>query len=66
MISFPPNCEIPKYDKYNGRTDPQDHVREFHTMSMEFVHEDIYLMRLFLKSLSGQVMEWFSKLPPSI
>lgn len=57
MIPFPPNCEIPKYEKYNGKTDPQDHIREFGTMIMEFTHEEKYLMRLFPKILSGQAME---------
>lgn len=64
MIPFPPNYEIPKYNKYNGKTDPQDHVREFFIMSIEFVHNETYLMRLFLRSFGGQAMEWFLKLPP--
>lgn len=34
MIPFPRNCEFPKYDKYNGKTDLIDHVREFRTMSL--------------------------------
>ena len=29
MIPFPRYCEYPTYNKYNGRTDPFDHVREF-------------------------------------
>lgn len=29
MIPFLPNCEIPRYDKYNDKTDPQDHVGDF-------------------------------------
>lgn len=57
MIPFPANCELPKYDKYNGKIDPQDHVREFCTMSLEFVHEETYLMRLFPRRLGGQCME---------
>ena len=47
MIPFPHNYDFPKYDKYNGRSDPIDHVREFCTMSLEFTHNDTYLMRLF-------------------
>lgn len=66
MIPFPQHCEIPKYDKYDGRSDPQDHIREFCTMSMEFSHDETYLMRLFPRSLNGQSMEWFSRLPSGI
>lgn len=66
MIPFPQNFDFPKYGKYNGRSDPIDHVKEFHTMSLEFTHDDTYLMRLFPRNLGGHCMERFSKLPPSI
>lgn len=26
MIPFPPNSDIPKFDKYDGKGDPRDHV----------------------------------------
>lgn len=29
MIPFPKHCEIPKFDHYNGKSDPIDHVRDF-------------------------------------
>lgn len=64
MIPFPLNSNIPKYDKYNGKSDPHDHVREFCTMSLEFSHNDMSMMRLFPRSLRGQIMEWLSKLTP--
>lgn len=35
-------------------------------MSMEFVHDETHLMWLFPRSLSGQSMEWFSRLPSRI
>jgi hypothetical protein len=66
MIPFPKHCEIPKFDRYNEKTDPIDHVREFRNMSLEFAHEDTYLMRLFPPSLGGQSMEWLSKITPPI
>lgn len=60
MVSFPQHCEILKYDKCDGKTNPQDHIREFCTISMEFAYNETYLMRLFPRSLSGKSMEWFS------
>jgi hypothetical protein len=66
MFPFPKHCEIPKFDRYNGKTDPIDHVREFRNMSLEFAHEDTYLMRLFPRNLGGQSMEWLSKITPPI
>lgn len=66
MIPFPPNSNIPKYDKFDGNSDPCDHVREFITMSLEFSYNDTYMMRLFLRSLRGKTMEWLSKITPPI
>ena len=40
MKYFPRKIEIPKYEKYDGNGDPNDHVRQFYTMSFEFHHED--------------------------
>ncbi|GLJ08948.1 hypothetical protein SUGI_0099090 [Cryptomeria japonica] len=48
MAPFLSDSEIPKYDKYNGKNDPRDHIREFCTMSLEFAHNDTYMMRLFI------------------
>lgn len=52
MMFFPRDIDVPKYDKYDENGDPQDHVRQFHTLSMNFVKEDPYLMRLFPRSLN--------------
>lgn len=57
MIPFPQHVIIPKYNKYTGKSDPQDHMREFCTLSMEFTHEQTYLIRLFPRILGGQVMD---------
>ena len=66
MPSFPPGVALPKYDKYVGTTDPQDHLREFGALSTEFMHNMTYLMRLFPRSLGGQALEWFSHLPQGL
>ena len=47
MPPFPKGVELPKYDKYLGMSDPQDHLREFRALSMEFIHNQTYLMHLF-------------------
>lgn len=66
MSPFPSRVDIPKFDKYDGTSNPQDHVREFCTACMEFIHDQTYLMRLFPRSLGGQAMEWFTSLPKGI
>ena len=54
---FPQNIKIPKYDNYSSTSDPQDHLRKFYTLSMEFFHNTTYLIQLFPRSLGGQAME---------
>ena len=66
IVSFHRDVDIPKYDKYDGNGDPHDHVRNFYAHIMDFIHEDIYLMRLFPRSLRGQAIEWFTKFSPHL
>lgn len=66
MIPFPKNGEISKFDKYKWRGDPIEHLREFFVACMDVSYNDTYLMRLFLRSLGGKAIEWFSHLPLGI
>lgn len=66
MSAFPPHFETSKFDRYQGKGDLRDHIREFFIASIEVAQEDTYLMRLFPKSLRGPSLEWFSPLPPMI
>ena len=50
---FPRGVEFPKYYKYFGTTNPQDHLWEFGALSMEFMHNQTYLMCLFPRILGG-------------
>lgn len=66
MHPFPRDIKVPKYDKYDVNGDPHDHVRHFYALSMDFMHEDAFLMHLFHRILRGQAMEWFTKLSPPL
>lgn len=66
MKPFPFQFGIPKFDKYKGKGDPRDHIQEFTAACLEVAHNKTYLMRLFPRSLGGQAMEWFSRLPLGI
>ena len=66
MHPFPKDIKVPKYDKYDRNGDPHDHVRYLYALSMDFMHEDTFLMHLFPRSLRGQAMEWFTKLGPPL
>lgn len=62
MPPFPRNFEAPKFDKYKGKGDPRDHVQEFYMVFLEVSQDEINLMCLFLQSLGGSAMQWFSRL----
>ena len=62
MAPFTRDKEVPKYEKYDGNGDPHDHVQKFYPLSMDFIHEDTYLLQLFPRSLRGKALEWFTKL----
>lgn len=64
MLPFPKSFEIPKFEKYKGKGDLVEHVRDFSVSYMEVKKNESYLMRLFPHSLTGHAMEWFSHLPP--
>lgn len=66
MMPFLRDIEIPKYDKYDVNGDPHDHVTQFYALSMDFMHDDTYLMRIFPRSLSGQAMQCFTKITPPL
>ena len=44
MVPFLKDVEVPTYEKYNVNGDPHDHVRHFYAISMDFMHEETYLM----------------------
>jgi len=66
MPPFPKNFETPKFDKYKGKGDPREHLRQFYIACLELSYNDTYLMRLFPRSLGGQATEWFAHLTPII
>jgi len=66
MPPFPKYFETPKFDKYKGKGDPREHLREFYITFLEVYYDDTYLMRLFPRILGGQATEWFAHLLPGI
>ena len=41
MPPFPKGLEIPKHDKYFNTSNPQDHLRESSTLSIDFMHDHV-------------------------
>ena len=59
MTLFPKHFEIPKFEKFRGKSDPVTHVKEFYMHFQEVAYNDVFLMRLFPKNLGGPALEWF-------
>lgn len=62
MPPFPKHFETSRFDKYQGKGNPLDHIKEFCASCMEIGQEQTYLLILFPKILSGPTPEWYSKL----
>ena len=63
MIHFPKHFEIPKFVKLRGKGAPITHIKEFYMHCQELAYNDVFLMRLFLKSLASLALEWFYRIP---
>ena len=63
MTLFPKHFEVPKFDKFRGKSDPVTHVKESYMHCQEVAYNDVFLMWLFPKSLAGPTLEWFCRIP---
>ena len=53
----------PALDKYDGTTDLDEHVDAYVTQVSLYTAEDALLCRVFLTSLKGASLSWFTRLP---
>ncbi|XP_027932692.1 uncharacterized protein LOC114188288 [Vigna unguiculata] len=51
--------------QYDGTTDPEEHVDVFTTQAGLYTSDDAILCRVFLTSLKGPTLKWFTRLPPN-
>jgi len=60
---LPKRWKMATFDKYDGTTNPDNHMRVFtHQMMFRAVSDPIWC-RVFSTSLTGEALEWFSELP---
>nr|KYP47653.1 Transposon Ty3-G Gag-Pol polyprotein [Cajanus cajan] len=52
-------------DKYDGTTDPDEHLDVFLTQVTLSTTDDAALCRIFPTSLKGRALSWFTRLPPN-
>ena len=52
-------------DRYDGFTDPDEHIDAYTTHMSLYTLDDAVLCRVFPTSLKGSTLRWFTKLPPN-
>ncbi|XP_027911679.1 uncharacterized protein LOC114170401 [Vigna unguiculata] len=60
---LPDRWKMPTFDKYDGTTNPDNHMRVFIHQMMFHVMSDPIWCRVFSTSLTGEALEWFFELP---
>ncbi|XP_074566213.1 uncharacterized protein LOC141822780 [Curcuma longa] len=62
---LPRHFRTPQFLDYIGSTDPEDHLGRFENAAMLHQYTDAIKCRVFLTTLVGSALRWFSQLPPS-
>ena len=52
-------------DRYDGTTDPDEHMDAYTTLMSLYTTDNAVLCRVFSTSLKGGALSWFTKLPPN-
>lgn len=52
-----------KFNTYNGRSDPANHVRHYKQVMAYWRNEEALMSRMFPASLGDTTLRWFDKLP---
>ncbi|GJY73293.1 polynucleotidyl transferase, ribonuclease H-like superfamily protein [Tanacetum coccineum] len=61
---LPNEYQIPKFQSYDGSTDPKEHVFLFTGIMSLYMFPDATWCKLFQITLRGNAWKWFSTLPP--
>ncbi|XP_068479118.1 uncharacterized protein [Phaseolus vulgaris] len=61
---LPDNWKSLTIEKYDGSTDPDEHVAIYTTQISLYTWNDAILCRVFPTTLKGAALSWFTRLPP--
>jgi len=50
-------------EKYDGSTDPNEHIEVYTTQISLYTWNDVILCRVFPTNLKGATLSWFTRLP---
>ncbi|XP_060182161.1 uncharacterized protein LOC132611811 [Lycium barbarum] len=58
---LPSGYKIPKFNTFNGKGDPVAHLKDYCSRLIGIGHIEAIRMRLFIQSLSGSALYWYTK-----
>ncbi|XP_050896973.1 uncharacterized protein LOC127103781 [Lathyrus oleraceus] len=61
-VKIPPKFKVPSFERYQGVTCPNNHIRAFCRKMAAHSNDERFLMHFFQDSLSGASMEWYMQL----
>jgi len=61
---LPPNWNNPTLDRYDGTTDPDEHIDSYVSQLTLFTTDGYIYCKVFPTSLRGAALNWFTRLPP--
>jgi len=63
-VELPPKWRGLSIDRYDGSTDPDEHIDVYTTDIELFTTNEAIMCRVFPNNLKGMALSWFTKLPP--
>ncbi|XP_060200631.1 uncharacterized protein LOC132628893 [Lycium barbarum] len=60
-VELPSGYKIPKFNTFNGKGDPVAHLKDYCSRLIGIGHIEVVRMRLFIQSLSGSALYWYTK-----
>ncbi|XP_071906067.1 uncharacterized protein [Coffea arabica] len=63
-VQLPVGFKTPKFNKYDGTSNPKTHLRLFANKLGKPVDDENLPLRLFPESLEGDALDWYSNLKP--
>ncbi|OIT32397.1 hypothetical protein A4A49_59649 [Nicotiana attenuata] len=60
-VELPPGFKIPKFNTFNGKGNPISHLKDYCRRLVGIGRNETIRMKLFIKSLSGLALDWYTQ-----
>ncbi|OIT33112.1 hypothetical protein A4A49_55733 [Nicotiana attenuata] len=60
-VELPPGYLVPKFNTFNGKGNPIAHLKDYCSRLLGIGHNEAIRMKLFIESLSGPALVWYTK-----